>query len=100
MRRAAVLLLLLTACLRPSSNKTTGYVLGGIMAGGGAALVGLSLVRDCGSHEGLFNSCEFGKDSAIALGAILGVLGLIKLGVELATPVPATAPVASAAGSS
>jgi hypothetical protein len=88
MRRTIAVLALVTGCLAPSQNKRDGYLAGGTLVATGAGLVGLSFVDRCKRNDGLINNCDLGDAVVITLGAIVGLWGLIKIGVELATPEP------------
>jgi hypothetical protein len=92
MGRTIAVLALVTGCLAPSQNKRDGYLAGGALVATGAGLVGLSFVDRCKRDEGLINNCDLGDAVAITLGAIVGLWGLVKIGVELATPEPAPSP--------
>lgn len=96
MRRTIAVLALVTGCLAPSKNKRVGYLAGGTLVATGAGLVGLSFVDRCQRSDGLINNCDLGDAVVITLGAIVGAWGLIKIGVELATPEPDPAPSPSA----
>jgi hypothetical protein len=94
MGRTIVVLALVAGCLGPSQNKRTGYLVGGAMVATGAGLVALSFVDRCERGDGLINNCDLADTVVITLGAIVGIAGLIKLGIELATPAPAPTTVA------
>jgi len=98
MRRTIAVLALVTGCLAPSQNKRDGVLAGGTLVATGAGLVGLSFVDRCTRNEGLINNCDLGDAAVITLGAIVGLWGLIKIGVELATPEPDPAPSSAAPG--
>jgi len=53
-----------------------------LLVGGGASLVGVGLLAECGPHDGLINTCELGKTEVAALGASVVGFGLIWLGVQ------------------
>jgi len=91
MRRALVVLLLVTGCFRASKNKTFGYATGGALVSGGAGIVALGVFTPCGPHDGLINSCELAKAELGALGASVIGFGLVWLGVQLLEPAPASA---------
>ena len=88
MGRTIVVLVLVTGCLGPSQNKRDGYLVGGALVAAGAGLVGLSFVDHCERGPELINGCDLGNAAVVSVGAIVGLAGLIKLGIELATPAP------------
>ena len=100
MGRTIAILALVTGCLAPSQSKRDGYLAGGALLGVGAGLVGLSFVTRCERSPGLINNCDLGNGMVISLGAIAGVWGLIKIGVELATPEPEPEPMGPSAPTS
>ena len=92
MGRTLAVLVLVAGCMGPSQNKRNGYLAGGAMVAVGAGLVGLSFVNRCERDDGLINNCDLADATLISLGAVVGLFGLIKLGIELATPAPAPPP--------
>jgi hypothetical protein len=90
MRRALIVVLLVTGCFRPSRSKTFGYVTGGALVSSGAGIVALGVFASCGPHDGLIDYCELNKGVLAALGASVIGFGLVWLGVQLLEPAPAS----------
>ena len=98
MRRVAiVLLLVITACVRPSQTRSHGYVAGGLLVAAGAGLIGLAAVGHCQRDDGLFNNCDGAEAVGITLGALIAAAGLAKLAVQLTAPTPPPPAVLAAA---